>query len=51
MLYDEDVIPEETFYAWQKSSDPNETVGKGVALKSVTSFFDWLREAEEEPAK
>ncbi|XP_033642512.1 eukaryotic translation initiation factor 4 gamma 3-like [Asterias rubens] len=51
VLYDEDVIPGETFYAWQKSSDPNETVGKGVALKSVTSFFDWLREAEEDPAK
>ena len=22
--------------------------GKGVALKSVTAFFTWLREAEEE---
>ncbi|XP_022104164.1 eukaryotic translation initiation factor 4 gamma 3-like isoform X7 [Acanthaster planci] len=49
VLYDEDVIPEETFYAWQKSTDPNEALGKGVALKSVTSFFDWLRDADEEP--
>ncbi|XP_038075420.1 eukaryotic translation initiation factor 4 gamma 1-like isoform X4 [Patiria miniata] len=51
VLYDEDVIPEETFYAWKESSDPNENLGKGVALKSVTSFFDWLRDADDEPAK
>ncbi|XP_072036491.1 LOW QUALITY PROTEIN: eukaryotic translation initiation factor 4 gamma 1-like [Amphiura filiformis] len=39
---------EETFYAWQNSKDPAEQNGKGVALKSVTSFFAWLGEAEEE---
>ena len=50
VLYDEDVISEETFYAWQNSKDPAEQNGKGVALKSVTSFFAWLGEAEEETA-
>ncbi|KAM9318383.1 eukaryotic translation initiation factor 4 gamma 1-like isoform 3-T4 [Pholidichthys leucotaenia] len=47
-LYDEDVIKEEAFYKWESSKDPAEQQGKGVALKSVTAFFTWLREAEEE---
>ncbi|XP_072039724.1 eukaryotic translation initiation factor 4 gamma 1-like [Amphiura filiformis] len=50
VLYDEDVISEETFYAWRNSTDPAELNGKGVALKSVKSFFAWLGEAEEETA-
>ncbi|XP_072111343.1 eukaryotic translation initiation factor 4 gamma 1-like [Mobula birostris] len=48
VLYDEDVISEEAFYKWESSKDPAEQQGKGVALKSVTAFFTWLREAEEE---
>lgn len=47
-LYDEDVIKEEPFYKWESSKDPAEQLGKGVALKSVTAFFTWLREAEDE---
>ncbi|XP_037695100.1 eukaryotic translation initiation factor 4 gamma 1 isoform X2 [Choloepus didactylus] len=47
-LYDEDVVKEDTFYSWESSKDPAEQQGKGVALKSVTAFFKWLREAEEE---
>ncbi|XP_051984947.1 eukaryotic translation initiation factor 4 gamma 1a isoform X1 [Xyrauchen texanus] len=47
-LYDEDVIKEETFYKWESSKDTAEQLGKGVALKSVTAFFTWLREAEDE---
>ncbi|MGH0146651.1 UNVERIFIED_CONTAM: hypothetical protein FKN15_022641 [Acipenser sinensis] len=47
-LYDEDVISEDAFYKWEVSKDPGELEGKGVALKSVTAFFTWLREAEEE---
>ncbi|XP_030624145.1 eukaryotic translation initiation factor 4 gamma 3 isoform X1 [Chanos chanos] len=47
-LYDEDVISEDAFYKWEASKDPAEQEGKGVALKSVTAFFTWLREAEEE---
>ncbi|XP_078266306.1 eukaryotic translation initiation factor 4 gamma 1a [Rhinoraja longicauda] len=48
VLYDEDVISEEAFYKWESSKDSAEQQGKGVALKSVTAFFTWLREAEEE---
>ncbi|XP_072334635.1 eukaryotic translation initiation factor 4 gamma 3 isoform X18 [Scyliorhinus torazame] len=47
-LYDEDVISEDAFDKWESSKDPAEQNGKGVALKSVTAFFTWLREAEEE---
>ncbi|XP_071998477.1 eukaryotic translation initiation factor 4 gamma 1 isoform X2 [Engystomops pustulosus] len=47
-LYDEDVIKEEPFYKWESSKDAAEQQGKGVALKSVTAFFTWLREAEVE---
>ncbi|TRY96654.1 hypothetical protein DNTS_024268 [Danionella cerebrum] len=47
-LYDEDVISEDAFCKWEASKDPAEQQGKGVALKSVTAFFTWLREAEEE---
>ncbi|XP_061456785.1 eukaryotic translation initiation factor 4 gamma 3 isoform X16 [Rhineura floridana] len=47
-LYDEEVISEDAFYKWEGSKDPAEQNGKGVALKSVTAFFTWLREAEEE---
>ncbi|XP_037538145.1 eukaryotic translation initiation factor 4 gamma 1a isoform X2 [Nematolebias whitei] len=50
-LYDEDIIKEDTFYKWEASKDPAEQTGKGVALKSVTFFFIWLREAEEESDK
>uniref|UniRef100_A0A665VAA1 Eukaryotic translation initiation factor 4 gamma 1-like n=1 Tax=Echeneis naucrates TaxID=173247 RepID=A0A665VAA1_ECHNA len=50
-LYDEDVIKDEAFYKWESSKDPAEQTGKGVALKSVTAFFTWLREPEEESDK
>ncbi|KAG8175493.1 hypothetical protein JTE90_025507 [Oedothorax gibbosus] len=51
ILYDDDVITEETFKVWESSTDPNESEGKGVAVHSVKSFFTWLRESEsgEEP--
>ncbi|XP_016076042.1 PREDICTED: eukaryotic translation initiation factor 4 gamma 1 isoform X3 [Miniopterus natalensis] len=47
-LYDEDVLKEDAFYSWESSKDPAEQQGKGVALKSVTGFFKWLREGDEE---
>ncbi|TRY92224.1 hypothetical protein DNTS_023800 [Danionella cerebrum] len=47
-LYDEDMIKEDTFYRWESSKDPSEQQGKGVALKSVTAFFTWLRQPEDE---
>ncbi|KAK9523210.1 hypothetical protein VZT92_019616 [Zoarces viviparus] len=39
-LYDTDVVKEEAFYKWETSKDLAEQTGKGVALKSVTT---WLR--------
>ncbi|XP_013777285.1 eukaryotic translation initiation factor 4 gamma 3-like [Limulus polyphemus] len=48
VMYDEDLISDDAFTQWQKSDDPAEKEGKGVALKSVTSFFTWLEEAEQE---
>ncbi|XP_057713072.1 eukaryotic translation initiation factor 4 gamma 1a isoform X2 [Corythoichthys intestinalis] len=50
-LYDADVIKEDAFYKWESSKDAAEQNGKGVALKSVTAFFTWLREPEEESDK
>ena len=48
ILYDEDIVSEDAFHQWEDSNDPNETVGKGVAVQSVQQFFRWLRETEEE---
>ncbi|XP_055935890.1 eukaryotic translation initiation factor 4 gamma 3-like isoform X2 [Argiope bruennichi] len=48
VLYDDDVISDESFKEWEQSDDPNEAEGKGVAVHSVKSFFTWLREPEEE---
>ena len=45
VLYDEKVISEEAFYAWDKSTDPAEMAGKGVAVNSVKQFFTWLQNA------
>jgi len=42
VLYDEEVIAEETFRRWQGSSDPAEQAGKGVAVHSAQQFFTWL---------
>lgn len=46
-LYDGDIIAEEALFAWEKNEDPAEREGKGVALKSTTQFFTWLKEAED----
>jgi translation initiation factor 4G len=34
--------------AWEKCDDPAEAEGKGVAIKSTTQFFTWLKEADDE---
>lgn len=46
ILYDDDVISEETFKNWEQSKDPDELEGKSVAFLSVRGFFTWLREVE-----
>ncbi|CAC5359771.1 EIF4G [Mytilus coruscus] len=47
-LYDEDIISEDAFIQWKESKDPEEQEGKGVAMKQVVQFFEWLREADDE---
>ena len=32
------------FQSWEKNDDPAEQEGKGVAIKSCTQFFTWLKE-------
>jgi len=48
VLYDCDVISEDAFIEWEESTEPGEQEGKGVALKSCTQFFHWLKTAEPE---
>ena len=47
-LYDNDVVSEEALLAWEVCDDPADLEGKGVAIKSTTQFFTWLKEPEEE---
>ncbi|CAG5126228.1 unnamed protein product, partial [Candidula unifasciata] len=49
-LYDEEVIGEETFKQWEKSTDPQEAEGKGACSLQLTQFFAWLRENDEPEA-
>ena len=46
-LYNNDVISEEGFEAWLACSDSAEQEGKGVASKSTTHFFTWMRENDD----
>lgn len=46
-LYENDVITESAFYAWEACDNPAEQEGKGVAIKSTTQFFTWLREPDD----
>lgn len=48
LLYDEELISEDAFTQWEQSTDPAEQEGKGVALKSVASFFSWLKQVDGE---
>lgn len=45
-LYDEEIISEEAFFQWEK--DPREKDGHAILMKSLTSFFIWLKEADNE---
>lgn len=42
------MISSSSFIAWEKSTDSAEQAGKGVALKSLTTFFTALCEADED---
>jgi hypothetical protein len=48
VVYDCDLISEDAFLEWEENNDPEEQDGKGVALKSCTQFFHWLKTAEPE---
>ena len=47
-LYNNDVISEQGFEAWLNCNDPADQQGKGVAIKSTTHFFNWMREKDED---
>ncbi len=47
-LFDEDIVSEEAFYEWERSNDPAEMEGKGVAINETKGFFKWLKDASEE---
>ena len=40
------MISQEGFDAWLKDNDKAEEQGKGVAVKSTTQFFTWMREPD-----
>ena len=42
------MISQDAFLEWETNEEPEEQEGKGVALKSCTQFFEWLKTAETE---
>lgn len=48
VLYEIEIISEDSFLEWEESTEVGEQEGKGVALKSCTQFFQWLKTAEAE---
>jgi len=48
VAYECDLISEDAFLEWEENTNPEEQDGKGVALKSCTQFFQWLKTAEPE---
>nr|CAH0099124.1 unnamed protein product [Daphnia galeata] len=47
-LYDSNVVSKEGFESWLSIDDPLEREGKAMALKMMTSFLMWLKEADPE---
>ncbi|XP_066251122.1 eukaryotic translation initiation factor 4 gamma 3-like isoform X2 [Euwallacea similis] len=47
-LYEDSTFSQESFIGWEKSTEPSEQEGKGVALKQLTSFFTQLKENEDD---
>lgn len=48
VLWDDGTISDDSFIAWQSSTDPAEQPGKAVAVKSLTTFFTALGEGDED---
>jgi len=49
ILYDEEIIAEESFNAWESSVE--EEQGKGATIAASSEFYRWLRNAAEEPGE
>jgi len=49
ILYDEEIITEESFNAWESSVE--EDKGKGAAIAASSEFFRGLRWAAEKPGR
>lgn len=47
-FYDQSVLSLDAFMSWKNDEDVNEQAGKGVAIKSTTGFFTWLKENDED---
>lgn len=51
-VYNEDLISDDAFLAWQQCTDPAETaLGHSIAVTSLTSFFVNLREIPDESSE
>jgi len=44
VLYDDEVVSEESFLQWRNKSRDGEQTGRGVAIVSVDQFYKWLEE-------
>jgi len=44
VLYDDDLVSEESFLQWRDKSHDGEQTGRGVAILSVDQFYKWLEE-------
>ena len=46
LMYDVEVVAEDVFVSWRDHG--REGLGKGFAVQSVKTFFEWLESAETE---
>jgi len=44
VLYDDELVSEESFLQWRDNSRDGEQTGRGVAIVSVDQFYKWLEE-------
>jgi len=44
VLYDDELVSEESFLSWRDNSHDGEQTGRGVAILSVDQFYKWLEE-------
>ena len=45
LVYDSEVVNEDEFYFWEREG--TEQYGRGNAIMSVQSFFEWLKSSAE----